>query len=145
MSHVEINPRSGNPQRNQLTAALTSKISNQQLATFDLEFLQDLQSGKVLENLKKILQLAEVDASSSDRAIRLPEVLRLLGIGKSTWYERLNAKSASYDPYAPKPFKLGNSDRSPTVWWQSEVLAYLAARATVSRAEMSCNSAKVGA
>lgn len=59
------------------------------------------------------------------RAIRLPEVLHLSGDSRSGWYARLNPKDPSYDPAAPKPFKLGKSTNSPSVWWAWQVIAYL--------------------
>lgn len=65
--------------------------------------------------------------SPMDQAIRLPEVLSIAGLSKSTWYARLNPRSPSYDPRAPKPFKLGTSERSPSVWWRSAVMAYVTA------------------
>ena len=129
--HSEATPRQVRPSG--LTVALASAISNQSLAAFDLEFLQELDNSKVLDRLKDILQLARVDDRSNDRAIRLPEVLRTLGIGKSSWYQRLNPRSPSYDPLAPQPFKLGNSERSPSLWWRSEIIAYLEIRAAASR------------
>jgi len=63
------------------------------------------------------------------RAIRVPSVLELVGCGRSHWYSLLNEKSAAHDPTAPKPFKLGRSTQSPSVWWEHEVLAWLEARA----------------
>ena len=63
------------------------------------------------------------------RAIRVPSVLELVGCGRSHWYSLLNEKSAAHDPTAPKPFKLGRSIQSPSVWWEHEVLAWLEARA----------------
>jgi predicted DNA-binding transcriptional regulator AlpA len=116
-----------------LTAALASATSNQSPVAFDLEFLQELGNSKVLDCLKDIFQLARANDRSSDRAIRLPEVLNILSIGKSSWYQRLNARSRSYDPLAPQPFKLGNSERSPSLWWHSEIIAYLEVRAVASR------------
>jgi predicted DNA-binding transcriptional regulator AlpA len=81
-------------------------------------------SHDVLERLEAIY-MAVQQAPASDQAIRLPEVQTLLGgISKSTWYARLNPRSPSYDPRAPKPFKLGTSERSPSVWWRSAVMAY---------------------
>jgi len=67
--------------------------------------------------------------TSSRRAIRLPDVLALVGCGRSHWYALLNKRSSAYDPDAPQPFKLGWSERSPSVWWEHEVLAWLEARA----------------
>lgn len=62
------------------------------------------------------------------RAIRLPEVLHLTGLSRSTWYALLNPNDPSYDPTAPKPFKLGRSPHSPSVWWAWQVIAYLEAK-----------------
>ncbi len=63
------------------------------------------------------------------RAIRLPEVLHLSGDSRSGWYARLNPKDPSYDPDAPKPFKLGKSPHSPSLWWAWQVVAYLESKA----------------
>lgn len=68
------------------------------------------------------------------RGIRLPEVLHLTGLSRSTWYALLNPNDASYDPTAPKPFKLGRSRHSPSVWWAWQVIAYLETK-SVARAE----------
>lgn len=95
----------------------------------------DKNSHELLERLKTFLDASSlISPSAQDRAIRLPEVLHLLGIGKSTWYDRLNCKSPSYDPSAPKPFKLGSGSRSPSVWWHSEIQSYLSVRASASHA-----------
>ncbi len=56
------------------------------------------------------------------RAIRLPELLHIVGIGRSSWYGLLNPRSSTYDEKAPKPFRLG---RAATAWWLHEVLAYV--------------------
>lgn len=60
-----------------------------------------------------------------DQAIRLPVVLDLVGVSKSTWYALLNPRSKTFDARAPQPFKLGPSPNSPSVWWRSAVMAYL--------------------
>lgn len=62
------------------------------------------------------------------RAIRLPEVLHLTGLSRSTWYALQNPRDAAYDPATPKPFKLGKSPNSPSVWWAWQVIAYLEAK-----------------
>ncbi|MBB5866607.1 MULTISPECIES: AlpA family phage regulatory protein [Xanthomonas] len=129
--HSEATPRQ--VKRSTLTDGSASAIYNQSPAIFDLELLQELHKSKILDRLKDMFQLAQADNRSSDRAIRLPEVLHILGIGKSSWYQRLSARSSSYDPLAPQPFKLGTSERSPSVWWHSEIIAYLQAHAAASR------------
>lgn len=69
-------------------------------------------------------------APDLDQAIRLPVVLELVGVSKSTWYALLNPRSKTFDSRAPQPFKLGPSPNSPSVWWRSEVMAYLKACAS---------------
>lgn len=88
---------------------------------------------EALERLESILRSLQ-GAPLQDQAIRLPEVLSIAGISKSTWYARLNPRLPSYDPRVPKPFKLGTSDRSPSVWWRSEVMAYVHACANAHAA-----------
>lgn len=115
-----------------LTSAFAA-VSKQSSAVVDVELLQQLGDSKLLDRLKDILLLTRADGGANDRAIRLPEVLHVMGIGKSSWYQRLNARSPSYDPLAPQPFKLGNSERSPSLWWHSEIITYLKTRAASSR------------
>lgn len=74
-----------------------------------------------MESIFRSLQCGPVQ----DQAIRLPEVLSLVGVSKSTWYAGLNPRLPSHDPLVHKPFKLGTSDRSPSAWWRSEVMAYV--------------------
>lgn len=90
-------------------------------------------SSETLERLEAILQTFQ-RSPVLDQAIRLPEVLSIVGLSKSTWYARLNARLPAYDARAPKPFKLGTSDRSPTAWWRSEVMAYVLACAAAQPA-----------
>lgn len=97
------------------------------------EFLRSLIEARVIQRLEEIFeQVRRLEAlgtcKANRRAIRLREVLSILGISKSTLYSRLNSASPSYDPEMPKPFKLGNSksyERAPSVWWESDVIAYL--------------------
>lgn len=103
------------------------------------EFLRSLIEARVIERLEKLFEQVRrletlVTRKAQHRAIRLREVLGILGIGKSTLYARLNPKSPSHDPAMPGPFKLGNSDRSPSAWWHHEVQAYLESRAELQRA-----------
>ena len=104
---------------------------------------------ETVERLIQTLVLARLDAIAADikllgarasnddayqpRAIRLPEVLTILGISKSALYDWLSPNSPSHDPALPRPFKLGKSDRSPSVWWHHEVVAYLKSHADQQR------------
>lgn len=66
-----------------------------------------------------------MDESSSPRFIRLPEVSRLTGFGKTTIYQR-----ARKDLNFPKPVKISSR---MTVWRADEVVAWVEARTAVSR------------
>jgi predicted DNA-binding transcriptional regulator AlpA len=77
----------------------------------------------------------EYGALELQRALRLPEVLHLTGMSRSSWYALLNSSSSSYDPAAPKPFKLGASQRSISVWWAWEVLGYLREKSSKRHAD----------
>lgn len=95
---------------------------------------------RVFERLDEIFERVRVAPArpghddDDHRAIRLPEVLKLLGISKSTLYGRLNASSARHDPRLPRPFKLGDTDRSPSVWWRDSIIEYLERCAELAKA-----------
>ena len=102
------------------------------------EFLRSLIEARVMERLEQIFQQVRRletlgTQKAKQRAIRLREVLGILGIGKSTLYSRLNPKSPSHDPNMPAPFRLGTSPHSPSVWWEHEVLEFLERSATACR------------
>ncbi|WP_145580028.1 helix-turn-helix transcriptional regulator [Yersinia vastinensis] len=52
--------------------------------------------------------------------IRLPGVLKIIGIGRSTVYDWINPKSPRYDPTFPRPIKLGQK----SVGWRESDLNY---------------------
>jgi predicted DNA-binding transcriptional regulator AlpA len=92
--------------------------------------------GTILQRIDHLL--AEVRAhcgsrsahhAEPPRAIRLPEVLRMLGISRSTLYNRLDPSSPLHDPEMPRPFKMGKGDRAPTAWLYSDIVGYLESRA----------------
>jgi predicted DNA-binding transcriptional regulator AlpA len=117
------------PTSDKLTLASTIRLKDAPPSsrTFDAELLEELQTGQTLERLKAIFKIVKL--AESDQAIRLGEVLEMLGIKKSTWYSRLNPKSPYFDSEAPQPFKMGTSAQSASVWWRSDITAYLNARA----------------
>lgn len=63
------------------------------------------------------------------KAVRLPGALSMTGDKRSHFYARLNPNSPAYDPTFPRPFRLSQSARGPTVWWQHEIIGWLQARA----------------
>jgi predicted DNA-binding transcriptional regulator AlpA len=117
--HTQATPRQRKPSG--LTVALASAINN---PSSEPAFDQAL-----LERLDVIFQSIQ-SAPNLDQAIRLPFVLELVGVSKSTWYALLNPRSKTFDSRAPQPFKLGPSPNSPSVWWRSAVMAYLKACAS---------------
>jgi predicted DNA-binding transcriptional regulator AlpA len=83
---------------------------------------------------RKIEALIQAAAVTDDRALPLPEVLQILGIKKSFFYELQNPKSPHYDANCPTPLKYGNSPRSGSFWLRSKVLAYLMCRSNLGAA-----------
>ena len=62
------------------------------------------------------------------RVGRMREVTGLIGLSRSTIYDRLNPKSKRYDPSFPKPLRLGES----AIGWQlSEILIWIGDRQPV--------------
>lgn len=53
--------------------------------------------------------------------LRLHELIKLIGLSRSSIYDRLNRRSKRYDPDFPQPVKLNNASR----WSLSEVEAWI--------------------
>ena len=49
--------------------------------------------------------------------LRLPELIKLIGLSRSSIYDRLNRRAKRYDPNFPRPLKLNKASR----WLLSEV------------------------
>ncbi|KDM53164.1 MULTISPECIES: helix-turn-helix transcriptional regulator [Acinetobacter] len=58
--------------------------------------------------------------------LRLKEVVAFTGISRSVIYEKLNAKSKSYDPSFPKPIKLSSN---AVGWFEHELVQWLELKA----------------
>ena len=58
-----------------------------------------------------------------DRLIRLPEVLRMTGLGRATLFALVKARDF------PRPVRLG---ARAVAWWYSEVLAWMRSRPIAS-------------
>lgn len=56
------------------------------------------------------------------QVIRLPALLKKMGLSKSTIWARLDPKNRRYDPAFPKPFKIS---AGAVGWLESEVNAYI--------------------
>lgn len=58
----------------------------------------------------------------SERIIRIKELIQLIGISRSTVYDKLNTSSKRHDPSFPKPVRLGGAAIG---WRLSMVLAWI--------------------
>ncbi|MCJ2366582.1 helix-turn-helix transcriptional regulator [Aeromonas dhakensis] len=59
------------------------------------------------------------------KIIRIKELSQLIGLSRSTIYDRLNPKSKRFDPSFPRPIKLGLASVG---WNLCEVMAWIASR-----------------
>lgn len=67
------------------------------------------------------------------RILRRPQLEQKIGLSRSAIYERLDPKSAYYDPEFPKPVQLGIGKNPPVGWVESEVDNWLNAQIAKSR------------
>lgn len=67
------------------------------------------------------------------RAVRAKTAYGMTGDGKSHFWARQNPKDPAWDPTFPRSFKLDDSPRSSTVWFEDEIEAWLESRASASR------------
>ena len=59
------------------------------------------------------------------RVVRIKELTQLLGLSRSTIYDRLNPKSKRYDPSFPKPIKIGASPSAAIGWRLDGVMLWI--------------------
>jgi prophage regulatory protein len=60
-----------------------------------------------------------------DELIRIGDAVRLLKVGKSTIYNKLNTKNRYYDSEFPRPIQIG---WRTIAWRRSDLLNYIATR-----------------
>ncbi|OTG77612.1 hypothetical protein B9T23_07015 [Acinetobacter terrae] len=60
--------------------------------------------------------------------LKLHDLVKLIGLSRSSIYDRMNPKSTRHDPDFPKAIKLGHSSR----WLLTEVQTWITSK-TVSR------------
>jgi len=58
--------------------------------------------------------------------LKLPDLVKISGLSRSTLYEKLNKKSSRYDETFPKQLKLS---RNAVGWLEHEVLEWLESKA----------------
>lgn len=65
------------------------------------------------------------------RIVRLKQLTERLGLGRSTIYDRMDAKSPRYDSTFPKPIKLGTAAIG---WIDSEITTWIEQRMSAKEA-----------
>lgn len=68
------------------------------------------------------------------KVARLPRVMELTGLGRSSIYNRMNPHSPQYDPNFPRSFVLGPKRGAATGWDEEQVKAWVARYAARDRA-----------
>lgn len=74
-------------------------------------------------------QIRTIITNGTPRAIRIKGVCELTGGSRSQIFNQLDPKSPAYDQDFPKPFRLGKSANSPSVWWEHEIVAWMQRKA----------------
>ncbi len=60
--------------------------------------------------------------------LRLPMVIFLTGLSRSSIYDRMNSNSPRHDPTFPKPHRLNSCGRSAVAWYAHEIQAWIMGR-----------------
>lgn len=67
--------------------------------------------------------------TQTDQFVRLPDVIRLTGLSRSSVYARLNPRApASFDPTFPRPIKLSPGPKGASAWSLLELKVWMEAR-----------------
>ncbi|QXW30931.1 AlpA family phage regulatory protein [Aeromonas sanarellii] len=70
-------------------------------------------------------QVRKDNTENIGRIVRMKELSSLLGLSRSTIYDRINPKSRRFDPSFPRPIRLGLASVG---WSLNDVMAWIAAR-----------------
>lgn len=65
--------------------------------------------------------------------LRLPDVVRLVGLSRASIYSRLDSRSKYWDPSFPRPISLSPSGRGSVAWVSEEVETWIRQRIETSR------------
>jgi predicted DNA-binding transcriptional regulator AlpA len=63
------------------------------------------------------------------KVARLPRVIELTGLRRSSIYNRMDSRSRYYDPTFPRCFSLSTSESGAVGWDEEQVCAWVAAQA----------------
>lgn len=69
-------------------------------------------------------------AIQHDRALRIQNLCKQLGLSRSTIYGKLNPRSVQFDPWFPKPFKIA---AKAVAWSENEIVQWLERKKTCKR------------
>lgn len=65
--------------------------------------------------------------------LRLPDLIALIGLSRSSIYARLNSNSPYFDPTFPKPISLCLGSQGSVAWVASEAEAWIQRQIDLSR------------
>lgn len=121
---------------------IMSNISN--LATRRHATLSELESGDYVPEIRRLLAAIHAavghvgnreatDFRQVRQVVRAKEAAAIIGCGRSHFYALQNPKDSAWDPSFPSGFKLGDSPRSPTVWFADLIAEWLECRSSTAR------------
>ncbi|KVS12345.1 hypothetical protein WK29_17675 [Burkholderia vietnamiensis] len=71
-----------------------------------------------------------VEKRKVGKVARLPRVIELTGLRRSSIYNRMDSRSPYYDSTFPRCFSLSTSESGAVGWDEEEIKAWVAARAS---------------
>lgn len=69
-----------------------------------------------------------MNQSTNFKTYRLPKLMEVTGLKRSSIYNRLNPNTKYYDPAFPKPISLSVGNQGSVAWIASEVDAWIETR-----------------
>lgn len=123
MNHTPYAPQSKNLLERSVPSIQTSQASTSLLAHPQASPTSEV-SHTPFSNEQAIHAVATggSDAMRQNSILRLRQLLKALGLSRSTVYLRINPKSKYYDPVFPKPIRLG---AKAVGWVLSDVCEYI--------------------
>ena len=83
----------------------------------------------IFESVRRLEATRAPASGTAPTLYRLPDMLDLLRVSKSTLYNWLNPSSRFHIPSLPRPFNLGGYDHGPVAWSASAVDSWVETRA----------------
>ncbi|MBN3777356.1 AlpA family phage regulatory protein [Burkholderia sp. Ac-20345] len=76
-----------------------------------------------------------IEKKKVSKVARLPRVIELTGLGRSSIYNRMDSRSRYYDPTFPRCFSLSTSENGAVGWDEEQVCAWVTAQAASAPGE----------